>query len=90
MADNMGTLSVYTLADLRRLLNAQLPEGLRGKYLIEVSADAYMLRAMAMFIKDGKSYSTELEGLPDEPKLPDAFLSWIILQSDVNTPARTR
>lgn len=71
------------LRDLRQALYDQLPAQLQDEFTIEVAADAYFLRAMAMFVTtDGRSFSTELAGLPLKPRIPDAFLAWLCVQPE--------
>lgn len=67
-------------AEVRAQLRAQLPAQLRDRFQIEVSGDPYFLRGMAIFhTGDGPTYPTEIEGLPEHARLPDAFLAWIAL-----------
>jgi hypothetical protein len=63
-------------------LRLQLPAQLQEKFIISVRADPYMLRATARFmsVRDpAANYTTELEGLPHDPRLPDRFLAYISL-----------
>jgi hypothetical protein len=75
------------LSDLRTALRAQLPAQIRDLYTIEIAADSYFLRGMAMFIDtDGYSYSAELEGMPDRAKIPDEALAWLCLREPARNP----
>lgn len=71
----------FRTRDLIAVVHAQLPRALQNKYTVNVEADAFLIKATAVFVDAaGRRWEVELEtgeiaGVPVSCLLPEMFIA---------------